>query len=108
MIIDGFAGRTIYNIPKYCEYCGHSFPWTENALNAANELIDGFDALSDDEKDALKQDIDDMVKDTSRAPVAATRYQKLVAKVGDEAIFALKTILYGLFTHAIATQLRWI
>lgn len=41
--------------PRFCEYCGNPFPWTESALSAAKELADSLEALNDDEKEELKK-----------------------------------------------------
>jgi hypothetical protein len=45
-------------------------------------LADELDELSPDDKELLKGSLDDLVADTPRTPLAATRFKKLVAKLG--------------------------
>ena len=92
--------------PKFCEYCGNPFPWTESALNAAKELADGLEALNEDEKEDLKKSIDDMVKDTPRTTVAVQKFKKLIAKAGDEAAF--KALLMNVLAQVALHRLGWL
>jgi hypothetical protein len=55
-------------------------------------LADGLEALSDDEKEELKMDIDDMVKDTPRTTVAAQKVKKLLEKAGGETPAMFKAV----------------
>jgi hypothetical protein len=64
-----------YKPPSFCEYCGKAFPWTLRTLRAAREFTNTLD-LSDDQKNELKRDITDMVKNRPRAIVAAKRFKK--------------------------------
>src|SRR5665647_1961210 len=100
------VSRQKMSAPKFCEYCGNPFPWTESALNAAKELADGLEALNEDEKEDLKKSIDDMVKDTPRTTVAAQKFKKLIAKAGDEAAF--KALLMNVLAQVALHRLGWL
>lgn len=93
--------------PKFCEYCGSPFPWTEGALNAAKELADSLEALNDDEKEELKKDIEDMVKDTPRTTIAVQKFKKLLEKAGDEAPAMFKVALINVLTQGAVHMLGW-
>ncbi|MCI0423334.1 MAG: DUF2321 domain-containing protein, partial [Acidobacteria bacterium] len=68
--------------PAHCIACGTSFPWTESRLAAAKELAEEIEGLTPEERDLLTKSLDDLIRDTSDTPVAATRFKKLIAKVG--------------------------
>jgi hypothetical protein len=80
-------------VPVFCQSCGKPYPWTESKLKAAQELAQEVEGLSDSERDALKASLDDLVRDTPRTGLAATRFKRLVAKSGKGTAEAFKTIL---------------
>ena len=86
---------TVASVPvrSFCHECGNAYPWTEAKLSAAREMADELDELSDEEKEQLKGSFDDLVRDTPRTEVAATRFKKLMAKVGKEAAKSMRDIL---------------
>jgi hypothetical protein len=93
--------------PKFCDNCGSPFPWTEMALSAAKEYTDGLDSLSDEEKEVVKESIDDMVRGTPRRTVAVEKVKKLIAKAGGDAPAELKAILITVLTQATLHKLGW-
>jgi hypothetical protein len=82
-----------YSRPGFCIHCGEPFPWTEGALQAARALADESEGLNQDEKELLKNSIEDLVRDTPNTPVAATRFRRLMAKAGKGAAVAFERIL---------------
>jgi hypothetical protein len=86
--------------PGYCGGCGKPFPWTEAALSAAKEYADELDQLSPEEKTVLKGTFDDLTGDTARTPLAASRFKKLMIKVGPVAGGALQKIVETLASEA--------
>jgi hypothetical protein len=102
LINSGFSGR--FDVPKFCHACGCPCPWTENALAAANELVDELDALSEDEKEQLKQSIADVVENKPNAPVAANRFKRLTAKAGAGAASMFKEILVNVLSEVAKKQ----
>jgi hypothetical protein len=95
-----------YTVPAFCHGCGEPFPWTWTAMTAAKELVNDLDNLSDTEKSAIKSSIDDMVRNTPRTTLAATRFKNLIAKAGDEAEKSLQTILTGIIPET-AENIVW-
>ena len=101
---EGFS--TNYTTPRYCIDCGKSFPWTEFKLQAAHALTQELDSLNKVEKEILEKSIDDLVRDTPSAPVAATRSKKILAKVGQGAASAFREILIDI-TSESAKKILW-
>ena len=95
-----------YNKPKYCEKCGHPFPWTKRQLDAAKELVELAEVLNANEKNELKTAISELVKDTPQAVVAQVKYQKYVAKAGSELANGLKSILVNILSE-VAKKAIW-
>lgn len=82
-----------YAPPAFCHNCGKPYPWTEARLQAARDLSDELDNLSEDEKENLKKSLDDIIRDTPQTTVAAARFKKLVAKAGRTAADGFREIL---------------
>jgi hypothetical protein len=53
-----------YNPPSFCIKCARRFPWTLTKLRAARKLINQLADLSKEEKEALKNTLDDIIRDT--------------------------------------------
>jgi len=93
-------GSSQYHAPAFCHDCGKAYPWTESKIKAAEELIGLAEKLDDDEKAALTADLPDLVRDTPRTQVAATRFKKLAAKVGGGIASALRDIVVDIASDA--------
>lgn len=68
-----------YKRPAHCSNCGHSYPWTEAAINAAREFASI--ELSQAEQNELADIIENLVRDTPATTVAASRMKTLLARV---------------------------
>ncbi len=86
-------------IPAFCHNCGKPYPWTETKIEAARELTQELD-LSSEDKEILTKSIDDIVSDSPRTTLGATRFKKIMAKVGKEGAAALKHILTDIVSEA--------
>ncbi len=91
------SGRTV-PVPKFCHACGETYPWTANALEAAKELANELEGLSDEDREILKGALSDITTDGPRTELGATRIKRIYAKAGD----AGKRILEGVIVN-IAT-----
>ncbi len=65
----------------YCHNCGKAYPWTEKKIQAAEEMIDLLEDVSDDEKSKLKSDIPDIMHDSPRSEVAGLRFKTVCGKL---------------------------
>ena len=87
--------------PAFCHNCGKPYPWTESKLKAADELADEIENLKPEEKDVLKKSLDDLIKDSPNAQVAALRFKKLIAKAGGTVGNFFKDLLVDVLSEAI-------
>jgi hypothetical protein len=94
-----------YNKPSYCYNCGKAYPWTERSLEAAAELADEIDGLTDEEIQKLKSSLPDLVKDGPKTTVAETRFKKIIKKAGTEAYGGMKSILVDVVSEAVKKSL---
>ncbi len=87
-----------YQPPKFCGECGAAFPWTQAVVDAARSLTDEQDALTAEEKVAMKTSIDQMTSDTALTPVAASKFNTLARKIGPQAGEMLKSLVLAIAT----------
>jgi len=93
-------GASDYHAPSFCHHCGKSYPWTTSKIEAAKELIELSEHLSETDKKALSTDLPDLIRDTPRTQVAATRFKKLAAKIGGSIASALRDIVVDVASEA--------
>lgn len=67
-----------YQLPAYCHECGSPYPWTEELLKKADDIIDSFDELSEEQRELLKERFPDLLIDNPRSITAALTYSKLI------------------------------
>ena len=89
-----------YEPPAFCHTCGKAYPWTESRLEAARDLANqlGFDIP---ERTLLEKSIEELVRDTPRAPAEAVRFKTMVEKAQPWALGAFKEILYGVVGESV-------
>jgi len=85
---------------SFCDNCGKPYPWIESRILAAQELAKKTEGLSSEEKDILKNSIDDIVRDTSSSQVAALRFKKIMVKSGKVVADMFKDILVSIASEA--------
>lgn len=88
--------------PSYCGNCGQSFPWTETALQSAVELLAEELQLSEEETAGLNESVSDAIRETPRATLGATRIRRLLQRAGEETVEAVRDILVGVLSEAMA------
>jgi hypothetical protein len=89
---------------SYCYNCGLSYPWTEKALKAADELID-LSNLSEAEKTDFKLAIVDITKDTPSTRVSAEKFKRYSAKAGKSIAEGIKEITINIAAEAVKRAL---
>jgi hypothetical protein len=96
----------IYSEPSFCHNCGKPYPWTESKLNAAQELISEDERLSKEDKETLSLALPDLVTDTPKTQLAATRFKKLISKAVSATGEGLKQILVDIVSES-AKKMLW-
>ena len=99
--VPGVIGFSDYYAPSYCYNCGSPYPWITTRLEAASELADDLEGLNDEEKQALKQSLPELVKNGPKIVVAETRFKKFMKKAGSEAYEGMKSILIDVVSEAV-------
>ncbi len=88
-----------YHVPRFCHNCGTMFPWTKLRLEAARDLVEELH-LSEEEKAAMQQSLDYMVKNTPRTEVAASKFKRLLKKGGEEMGGIFRNLLVDVLSEA--------
>ena len=94
-----------FDVPAYCYKCGEPFPWTETALQAAKELTDEIEGLSEGEREKAKGSLVEITRDTLQTELAVVRVKKLLARAGPTIGQALKEIIVAVATEGARKQL---
>ena len=94
------SGSITYEVPSFCINCGQPYLWTKSKLQAAHELAQEIDNISDEDRVVLQKSIDELVKDTPSTPVAATRFKKIMLKVGQTTAGLFREILVDVLSEA--------
>jgi hypothetical protein len=71
---------TLDPLPCYCHACGAPYPWQEAAQLAAAKLIQGLEDVAQEDKDQVVAGLDDLMSETPKTELAATRFGKLLSK----------------------------
>lgn len=93
------------SVPKYCGYCGSPFPWTQSAIQSAQELID-LSTLSSSEKENFKESIPDIMIETPKTKLASTKFKIYAKKAGETIAGGLRDILVDIASET-AKKLIW-
>ena len=88
--------------PAWCGNCGQPFPWTETALQAAREYTDELEELNTDEKAILKATFIDLTIDSPKTKLAASRFKRVLRKVGPDAGKAIKDMIVEIASSTAA------
>ena len=92
--------------PAFCHNCGAPYPWTESRLQAARELAQELEDLTDDERETLAENLDDIVADTPRTTLAATRWKRVLSRAGPVVADAFRQILVDVMSET-AKKVLW-
>jgi len=94
----GFGG--LEKAPGFCEHCGKPYPWTESRLEAARDLAGQLD-LDIPERTLLEKSIEEIVRDTPRAPAEAVRFKGVVEKAKPWALAAFREVLISVVSEPV-------
>lgn len=103
----GARGEYSYDseIPNFCHKCGMPHPWTQRKTEAAKEYIDELEELNEEEKQKLKNSINDILKDTPNTEVAVVRIKKFLPKIGKKFAEGLQNIIIEIASEAAKKSL---
>lgn len=79
---DAYGYLEAYTAPAYCKDCGKPYPWTKIAIEATVLMLKEETGLADDERQKLIDVLPDVIAETPRTPLAATRIRKAISSAG--------------------------
>lgn len=97
VVMIGFA----YEAPAYCCHCGAPFPWTEESIRSAVELLAEELQLGKEEVTQLEQSVRDVTSDTPRTPLGTARLKRSLAKAGKETAGAVRDVLVDVVSESV-------
>lgn len=103
--VPGIIGFSDYNRPSYCHDCGSPYPWTEQLINNAIELISLDEELPSDIKDVIKSSLPDLIVETPSAPLAVAKYRKYMSQANDYTRDGIKNLLIDIVSETIKKSL---
>lgn len=104
--IPNLVGFYEYNLPHFCQNCGHAFPWTERLLEAATQLANNEESLSEGEKSDFAMSIKEIVRETPIAKVSANRLHALLGKMATRTASAIRDIIVDIASES-AKKMIW-
>jgi hypothetical protein len=87
--------------PAFCHECGTAYPWTEQRIAAANQLADENASFSNEEHAQFQTSLNDLVRNTPSAPLAVSRFKRLMAKSGYAFSNGVRDILVDVLSEAV-------
>lgn len=102
---EGFFSRK-YRAPAYCHNCGKPFPWTKLKLEAARELINDVDELTDEERKNINNSFTNIISDNPMTTVSANKIRNVLKKIPEQATSCLRDILVDIASET-AKKIIW-
>jgi len=99
----GMGGKE--KAPNFCHNCGKPYPWTAKKIEAVREMTDELEGITEEEKEKLRNSLDDLVSETPKSEVAVLRFKKILKKVGTDSYESIKSILVDVASEAIKKSL---
>jgi hypothetical protein len=86
-----------FHIPQFCDSCGHEFPWFQKKLELVFEFVEYIDSLTFQQKNDFKSSINELIKQTSKLPMAKIELKKILSSldkdISDNILDLMKEIL---------------
>lgn len=92
-------------LPAFCHACGKSFPWTDTAIEASVHLATELGHLDATEASQFEEAVNELIRESPRMPIAASRFKKLLAKVGTETAPIIRDTLTDMLSETAKKML---
>ena len=103
---DPYGRYRSYWVPSFCHSCGRPYPWTEKKLEAARELSEELEGLTDEEKEVLNKSIDDMITDNPRTEIGVTKFKKFMLKAKGVAVEPFRKLIVDISSETAVKLLK--
>ncbi len=70
------------SVGSYCHNCGKPYPWTEIAIQSAQDVILEDDSLNESLKNSMVESLPDIISETPQTNLAVVRMKKVIAAAG--------------------------
>jgi hypothetical protein len=101
----GKLGGLGYIAPKFCDNCGHGFPWTTEKLETSKQIIELADELSASEKQELNLNIEELIKDSPKVQLAQLKVKRLLSKTSNDISEGIHQALADIISKTIQTNI---
>lgn len=88
-------------VPNYCFNCGNAFPWTQNLIDNAVEIISLDEELSENQKEIIKNAIPDLIIESSSTPVAQAKYKKYMSRAAEYVQEGTRNLLIDVVSETV-------
>lgn len=99
--VPGIVGGGVELAPNFCHKCGKPYPWIDRKIQAIREMADELDELTGEEKEKLKNSLDDIVAETPKTEVASLRFKKILKKLRKDSYESIRSILVDIASEAV-------
>jgi hypothetical protein len=103
--VPGFGSEELKQLPAFCHECGEAYTWTVSRLDSACDLADQL-GLDVPNRALLDKSIEELIRDTPRAPAEAVRFKAIVEKAQPWGLEAFRQII-GAAVGEAAKKLIW-
>lgn len=66
-------------VPNFCKHCSKPYPWTESIIQGTRELLELDSSISKEDKDSIEQSVPDLLVDTPKTKIAATKFKMIIS-----------------------------
>ena len=87
--------------PKYCPQCGSPYPWTQQAIEAAVDLIIESNRSLEASRQKIEQTLVDVVRETPRTAVAVARIREWLADASAASAAAFERVLTNVVSDVV-------
>lgn len=102
----GICNFDVPPVPSYCYNCGNPYPWTEQKLESAQELLSMETSLTQDELEYFASNMNSILVDTPKTKVVATKLKMTLSKVAPVVGNSLRELLIDICSEA-AKKIIW-
>lgn len=95
-----------YSVPKYCGNCGEPYPWTKEKLQAFKDFTELTEGLSEDEKEVLENNVDDILSQTPQTKNAVLQIKGILRDQSPEIAKTLKDLMMEFATEVAVKYLK--
>jgi len=91
------------SMPKvigFCHECGKPYPWTEARIQAAQQLVE-MTAMSDSEKESLKNSAPALLSNVPQTPIVAAKWKQFFQGAGKQVADVGRQILVDVVSETV-------